>query len=163
MDTFKDWNEQHQGDICQDDYEHITQTGRYAQPAQPDIISIDTAGELDAAWVNAGQPADGLRIYGLRRSTYTVTYLAVPGNDKAPCYIYGKSGYYHVTGPTLAEWKAEQIALDNARRYEAQAADSAAQAEQLPEPHKGWANSNAALFAETAAFYRSQAAQIASR
>ena len=30
MDTFKDWNEQHQGDICQDDYEHITQTGRYA-------------------------------------------------------------------------------------------------------------------------------------
>jgi hypothetical protein len=66
------------------------------------------------------------------------------------------------------EWLAErmanvQIALDNARRYTEQAADSAAQAEQLPEPHKGWANSNAALFAEKAAFFTAQAAQIAAR
>lgn len=73
-----------------------------------DKISIDVAGELDAAWLNAGMPDDGLRVYGLRRSTYTVTYLAVPGNDKAPCYIYGKSGYYHVAGPTLAEWQAQR-------------------------------------------------------
>ena len=59
--------------------------------------------------------------------------------------------------------RSSEIALDNARRYTEQAADCAAQAEQLPEPHKGWANSNAALFAEKATFYRSQAAQIASR
>ena len=75
-----------------------------------DTITIDTAGEIDRHWCNAGQPADGLRIYGLRRSTYTVTYLAVPGNDKAPCYIYGKSGYYHVSGPTLADYQMAQQA-----------------------------------------------------
>jgi hypothetical protein len=73
-----------------------------------DVISIDAADEIDANWINSGMPADGLRIYGLRRSTYTVSYLAVPGNDKAPCYIYGKSGYYHVSGPTLADYMAHQ-------------------------------------------------------
>ena len=77
-----------------------------------DTITLDVAGEIDAAWTNSGMPDNGLRIYGLRRSTYTVSYLAVPGNDKAPCYIYGKSGYYHVSGPTLAQWQAEQDAAD---------------------------------------------------
>jgi hypothetical protein len=56
-----------------------------------------------------------------------------------------------------------QIALGNADYYECLSADCAAQATQLPEPHKGWANSNAALFADRAVFYRDQAAQIASR
>jgi hypothetical protein len=120
-----------------------------------DTISIDKAGEIDCEWMNAGQPDNGLRIYGLRRSTYTVTYLAVPGNDQAPCYIYGKSGYYHVAGPTLAEWQAQQasvqIALDNARRYEAQSASSAANGSEV----------NARCFAEKAAFYTAQAAEFA--
>lgn len=129
-----------------------------------DTISIDVAGELDAAWTNAGMPHDGLRIVGHRISgNRTVTMLTVPGDDTAPCYTLSNGRYLHVTGPTLAEWQAQHIALDNASRYTAQAADSAAQAETLPEPHKGWANSNAALFTEKAASYRSQAAQIASR
>ena len=136
---------------------------------RPDTISIDTAGEIDAAWTNSGMPHDGLRIYGLRRSgNRTITFLGSPGlNGSAPTYVLSNGKYLHLTGPTLAEWQAQQrnhqIALDNARRYTEQAADSAAQAEQLSEPHKGWANSNAALFAEKAAFYTAQAAQIASR
>jgi hypothetical protein len=56
-----------------------------------------------------------------------------------------------------------QIALGNAAYYQRLSADCAAQATQLPEPHKGWANSNAALFANKAALYHNQAVQIASR
>ena len=134
-----------------------------------DTISIDTAGELDMAWQNAGMPHNGLRVYGLRRTgNRTMTFLGVPSlNGSAPTYVLSNGRYLHVTGPTLAEWQVQQrnvrIALDNARRYEEQAADSAAQAETLPEPHKGWANSNASLFAEKAAFFTAQAAQIAAR
>jgi hypothetical protein len=130
-----------------------------------DTITLDIAGEIDNAWTNSGMPENGLRIYGLRRTgNKTMTFLGVPGtNGHNPTYVLSNGKYLHVTGPTLAQWKAEQIALDNAARYEAQAADSAAQAETLPEPHKGWANSNAALFADKASFYRSQAAQIAGR
>ncbi len=56
-----------------------------------------------------------------------------------------------------------RVALQNADYYERLSADCAAQATQLSEPHKGWANSNAALFADKAVFYHDQAAQIASR
>lgn len=72
-----------------------------------DYITIDTAGEIDAAWMNAGMPADGLRIYGLRRSgNKTMTFLGVPGtNGHNPAYVLSNGRYLHVSGPTLAEWQ----------------------------------------------------------
>lgn len=83
-----------------------------------DVISIDTAGEIDAAWINAGMPHDGLRIVGYRiAGNRSRTYLAIPGNDSAPCYEYffhrqdtGEyaPAYYHVSGPTLAEWQVQR-------------------------------------------------------
>lgn len=81
-----------------------------------DTITIDAAGEIDAAWVNAGCPDDGLRIYGLRRSgNRTHTFLAVPGdNGTRPAYILSNGRYLHVTGPTLGEWYDMQDARDAA-------------------------------------------------
>jgi hypothetical protein len=75
-----------------------------------DTISIDTAGDLDAAWSNAGMPHDGLRIYGLRRTgNRTMTFLGVPSlNGSAPTYVLSNGRYIHVTGPTLADWQAQQ-------------------------------------------------------
>lgn len=74
-----------------------------------DTITIDTAGEIDAAWTNAGMPHDGLRIYGLRRSgNRTHTFLGAPAlNGSAPTYILSNGRYLHVSGPTLADWQAE--------------------------------------------------------
>ena len=130
-----------------------------------DTISITQAGEIDTEWFNNGmQPNKGLRVVNHYASGgRSVSILEVPGDDSTPVYRRVNGHFQHVAGPTLADWRNAQIALDNAARYEAQAADSKAQAETLPEPHRGWANSNAALFADKASFYRSQAAQIAGR
>lgn len=72
-----------------------------------DYITIDTAGEIDAAWTNSGMPDNGLRIYGLRRSgNGQHTFLGVPGtNGTHPAYILSNGRYLHVSGPTLAEWQ----------------------------------------------------------
>ena len=124
-----------------------------------DTITLDVAGEIDANWTNSGMPHDGLRIYGLRRSgNRTMTFLGAPGlNGSAPTYVLSNGKYLHLSGPTLAEWQAQErsvrIALDNAARYEAQSASSAANGCEV----------NARCFADKAAFYRNQAAQIASR
>ena len=74
-----------------------------------DTLSLDVAGELDAAWCNAGYPDTGLRIVGHRVSgNGMVTMLTVPGDNTAPCYTLSSGKYIHVTGPTLAEWQAER-------------------------------------------------------
>jgi len=83
-----------------------------------DSISEEDAILLDIEWADAGMPANGLRIYGLRKSGNRVTtYLAIPGDDNAPCYVerthnpdtgqYAPA-YYHQSGPTLAEWQRQQ-------------------------------------------------------
>jgi hypothetical protein len=82
-----------------------------------DAITLDVAGELDAAWVNAGmQPNTGLRIvrhYGsLGKDKFL---LEVPGDDSAPCYMRVNGHFQHVTGPTLADWYAEQDAAEASR------------------------------------------------
>jgi hypothetical protein len=78
-----------------------------------DTITIDTAGEIDAAWTNSGMPQDGLRITGHRVSgNRSVTLLTVPGDNSAPCYTLSNGRYIHVTGPTLGQWYAEQDAAD---------------------------------------------------
>lgn len=75
-----------------------------------DTITIDAAGEIDAAWMNAGMPDDGLRIYGLRRSgNKQHTFLGVPSlNGSAPTYILSNGRYLHASGPTVAEWQQTQ-------------------------------------------------------
>ena len=75
-----------------------------------DYITIDTAGEIDAAWVNNGMPADGLRIYGLRRSgNKTMTFLGVPGtNGHNPAYVLSNGRYLHLSGPTLADFQRQR-------------------------------------------------------
>ena len=78
-----------------------------------DTLTLDVAGELDAAWCNAGYPDAGLRIVGHRVSgNGMVTMLTVPGDMDAPCYTLSSGKYIHVTGPTLADWYSEQDAAD---------------------------------------------------
>ena len=78
-----------------------------------DTISIDVAGEIDAAWTNSGMPDNGLRVYGHRTSgNRTVTLLTIPGKQDAPAYTLSNGRYIHVSGPTLAEWQAEQDRLE---------------------------------------------------
>ena len=101
-----------------------------------DSISSTKAREMDVEWMKAGMPTDGLRIYGLRKSSNRVTtYLAIPGNDSAPCYEYffhrqdtGEyaPAYYHVSGPTLAEWK-ERLEQERLEQEQAEAAREAAE------------------------------------
>ncbi len=78
--------------------------------ATQDFITIDKAGDIDAAWVNAGMPHDGLRIYGLRRSgNRTMTFLGVPGtNGHNPTYVLSNGRYLHVDGPTLADYQRQR-------------------------------------------------------
>ena len=75
-----------------------------------DTITLDMAGDIDAAWVNGGMPDDGLRIYGLRGSgNRTHTFLGAPGlNGSAPTYILSGGRYLHSAGPTLADYMAHQ-------------------------------------------------------
>jgi hypothetical protein len=82
-----------------------------------DTLTITQAGEIDAAWTNDGMPDNGLRIYGLRRSgNRTMTFLGVPSlNGSAPTYVLSNGQYLHVTGPTLADWYAEQDAAETSR------------------------------------------------
>jgi hypothetical protein len=78
--------------------------------ATNDTISIDAAGEIDAAWMNAGMPNDGLRIYGLRRTgNRSMTFLGVPGtNGHNPTYVLSNGRYLHLSGPTLEDWRLLQ-------------------------------------------------------
>lgn len=87
-----------------------------------DVISIDMAGEIDAAWYNGGMGDDGLRVVTYKRCQM----LTVPSlNGAAPTYQYRSHdpehgeyapGYYHVSGPTLAEWA--QAKADEAERIQ---------------------------------------------
>lgn len=89
-----------------------------------DTITLDMAGDIDAAWVNGGMPDDGLRIYGLRRSgNRTMTFLADPGNDNAPRYVLSNGRYLHVSGPTLDEWQEQERLERDARNEYREAAE----------------------------------------
>lgn len=82
-----------------------------------DKITIDIAGEIDAAWTNSGMPDDGLRIYGLRRTgNKSMTFLGVPGtNGHNPTYVLSNGRYLHLSGPTLADWQRQQEARSASR------------------------------------------------
>ena len=90
-----------------------------------DTITIDAAGEIDAAWANAGMPDNGLRIVGHRISgNRSRSFLTAPGDDNAPCYEYRTHNpdtgeyapaYYHVSGPTLDEWQEQREATEASR------------------------------------------------
>ena len=81
-----------------------------------DTITIDTAGEIDAEWVNAGMPQDGLRIVSHRISgNRSRTFLTIPGDDDSPCYERINGNFQHVDGPTLADWQAQQEAAEASR------------------------------------------------
>ena len=93
---------------------------------RPDTITIDAAGQLDTdtayeidiEWINSGRPDDGLRMvqYYVGGKGYSEA-LCLPGNDNAPCYerrthnpdtgVFNVA-YYHVAGPTLADWQRQQ-------------------------------------------------------
>ena len=116
-----------------------------------DTITIDAAGELDAAWTNSGMPDNGLRIYGLRRTGNGMhTFLGVPGtNGHNPAYILSNGRYLHVSGPTLADWQRNQfneIDLGNEAHYRSLAAESQDA-------------TNVALFTERADFYAQRASR----
>ena len=82
-------------------------------------ITQEQAYEIDRQWSDTGA---GLRCVSHRRSgNRAVTMLTVPSNNGAPCYEYRlhdpitgeyAPAFYHVTGPTLAEWYAEQDSRD---------------------------------------------------
>ncbi len=101
-----------------------------------DSISSTKAREMDIQWMKAGMPASGLRIVGYRiAGNRSRTFLTVPGNDSAPCYEYffhrqdtGEyaPAYYHVSGPTLAEWK-ERLEQERLEQEQAEAAREAAE------------------------------------
>ena len=93
-----------------------------------DTITLDVAGEIDAAWFNNGMEPDALRLVHTKRDSL----LTVPSlNGSAPTYQYRSHnpetgqyspGYYHVTGPTLADWQAlqeQRIASQEARELSA--------------------------------------------
>lgn len=84
---------------------------------QQDILTVDMVGELDSAWMNAGQPANGLRMVPGK----TMTVLTIPNDESAPVYRYRshdpKTGKFaqvwqHIAGPTLAEWQAKRDAAE---------------------------------------------------
>ena len=94
-------------------------------------ITIDKAGEIDTAYINAAQPDNMLRIVNYRR----VTMLEVPMDTSAPAYQYHRHdpitgeyapAYYHSAGPTLAQWYAEQDSRDE-RETQRDALDMAVQ------------------------------------
>jgi hypothetical protein len=82
--------------------------------AQRHSITVDQAGEIDLAWFNSGSSPDALRLVHARHySTLTVPSM----NGAAPLYQYrshnpdtGVHGpaFYHLSGPTLADWQAQQ-------------------------------------------------------
>lgn len=82
-----------------------------------DIISYEEALALDKAW-RTSYPANGLRIYELYRpGNKSLILFGVPGSDMAPLYRYRDEGkhncaFYHVSGPTLAEWLERLDYLD---------------------------------------------------
>ena len=93
-----------------------------------DFVTIDTAGEIDAAWFNNGMADGGLRLAHYKHTSE----LTVPSlNGAAPLYLFKahdpvtgefRPGYYHISGPTLAEWQElqeQRIASQEARELSA--------------------------------------------
>jgi hypothetical protein len=78
------------------------------------FLNITQVSKIDAEWWNNGSSPDALRLVHTKRDTL----LTVPSlNGSAPTYQYRshspktgdyKPGYYHLSGPTLAEWQAQQ-------------------------------------------------------
>jgi len=65
-------------------------------------ITVDLAGAIDAEWINAGSPSDGLRLVDYRISgNRTVTHLCCPGDEWAPAYERRGNGYVHIAGPEI--------------------------------------------------------------
>lgn len=89
-----------------------------------DKISYQTASDIDRSWSDARWPSDGLRIVPLKDETL----LTIPDTDDAPTYRWRshdpKTGefapaFYHVSGPTLADWQAQDEAEFMAQWQEA--------------------------------------------
>ena len=90
-----------------------------------DSISSTKAREIDIEWMKAGMPDTMLRIVGYRiAGNRSRTYLTIPGDDAAPCYEFlthnpetgdHSPAYYHVSGPTLADWQAQREATEASR------------------------------------------------
>jgi hypothetical protein len=101
-----------------------------------DVISTTKAREIDDEWIEAGYPTSGLRIVGYRIArNRSRMYLTIPGDDAAPCYEFlthnpetgdHSPAYYHVSGPTLAEWK-ERLEQERLEQEQAEAAREAAE------------------------------------
>ena len=90
------------------------------------IITLDTAGELDMAFVNAANPTGMLRMVDHRVSgNRTVTLLEVPGDDSAPTYQRVNGHFQHIAGPTLDEWQAKRDAAELEAVLEAEYRDAA--------------------------------------
>lgn len=65
-------------------------------------ITVDLAGAIDAEWINAGSPPDGLRLVDYRiAGNRTHTMLCIPGDEWAPVYERCENGYRHVAGPEI--------------------------------------------------------------
>ena len=88
--------------------------------AHTDTITTDTAYSIDLDWQNAD--ADTADMLPRLVSYKSVTLLTIPRfHGSAPTYQYRSHdpetgawhpAYYHSTGPTLAEWYAEQDYAD---------------------------------------------------
>lgn len=98
-----------------------------------DSISSTKAREIDIEWMKAGMPDTMLRIVGYRiAGNRSRTYLTVPGDDAAPCYVARSHNpdtgeyapaYYHVSGPTLDEWQEQERLERDARNEYREAAE----------------------------------------
>ena len=86
-----------------------------------DTITYQAASDIDRAWCDARWPSDGLRIVvDWVGGQGNVTHLRVPGMNYSPLYQwreYTETGefapaFYHVSGPTLADWQAEMDRLE---------------------------------------------------
>lgn len=77
-----------------------------------DVIRWADAVDIDKAWIDAGKPSDGMRCVMYK----TQTTMEVPNSDDTPFYEWRTfdqtgeyhPGFYHLSGPTLAEWQQQQ-------------------------------------------------------
>ena len=103
-----------------------------------DKITYDAAQEIDRNWSDARFPSNGLRLVSdwVGGQGY-VTTLRVPDNDDAPTYRWRSHdpetgefcpAFYHLSGPTLAQWEQAQrfkaIDASNAAHFRSLAAES---------------------------------------
>lgn len=90
-----------------------------------DKITYDEAQAIDRDWCDARWPSDGLRIVTNRVGGHgNETFLMVPDTNYSPLYQWRSHepetgifapAFYHVAGPTLAEWGEHMEAIEYAR------------------------------------------------